>query len=107
MQFRLVLLVAPLLVAATADRPAGDGVLTARDTTPLDKRACDPNGCTCKSGYSGVFCANCPANGGGFVVEKLGSGGTTSHVYQCDGNGGCCDYGNANDCKSGNTGRCG
>ena len=44
---------------------------------------------------------------GAWVVELLGSGGSQEHVYQCNSNGGCCDYGYATDCKGGATGRCG
>lgn len=108
MQLSLVLLIAAPLLAFAAERDprVAEDLMAREEPFALDKRACKANGCKCKSGYAGVYCANCPS-GGGWVVSKLGSGGSTSHVYQCDGSGGCCDYGKANDCAGGATGRCG
>ena len=75
----------------------------------LQKRACDYNGCKCASGYVGVYCANCKTKSGSpyFVVDKLGTGGSVEHVYQCNGASSCCDYGYATKCKGGAAGRCG
>jgi hypothetical protein len=107
MRLTPVLALVPLLAAAMPQ--------ASRERSPVERRApgadlfkrdCDYNGCQCAPGYVGVFCANCPSNGW-FVVEELGYGGSTSHVYQCDGSGGCCDYGYAEDCAYGATGRCG
>jgi hypothetical protein len=56
-----------------------------------------------------VYCANCKTKSGSpyFVVDKLGSGGSVDHVYQCKGSADCCDYGYATKCKNGAAGRCG
>ncbi|SPN99735.1 uncharacterized protein DNG_02586 [Cephalotrichum gorgonifer] len=108
MQLSLLLIVAPLLALAAPEReaPPTREVKARDETATLGKRACNPVGCECAPGYAGVYCANCLTSSGGWVVPVLGSG-TTSDVYQCDGNGGCCDYGYANDCAGGATGRCG
>lgn len=95
----------PILNTTTA-HPNPDAV----PNLDLTKRACRSNGCKCQSGYSGVYCAGCPAAGGpsqGRVVVDLGSGGAMNHVYQCSGGKRCCDYGAAGDCKGGGWGRCG
>ncbi|KAL2111006.1 hypothetical protein VUR80DRAFT_416 [Thermomyces stellatus] len=99
---RLVLLIAPLLAAAAADRPAGDRTLTSpEDSLPLDKRACEPDGGRCKPDFAGVYCANCFADEGGIIVQLLGNRRSTSHVYRCDRKGRCCDYDTADGRKHG------
>jgi len=111
MLLKSILLLAPL-VAAAAERGTPNG-RAERDVgrrpgqaIDLSKRTCSDNGCACEYGYAGVICARCPDSDGGFVVWDLGTG-STSDVYQCDGTGGCCDYGYADDCANGATGRCG
>ncbi|PKS08753.1 hypothetical protein jhhlp_004806 [Lomentospora prolificans] len=63
----------------------------------LEKRACKSNGCKCQKVPQGQYCGLC-WRGNDFVVTKLGSGGAWNHVYECNKNGGCCDYGYAKDC---------
>lgn len=109
MQLRLLFLAVPLLAAATERDPRDDVTIAPRsdlEGLPLEKRACTSNGCKCRSGFAGVYCAQC-RSGGSYVVSNLGSGGSISHVYQCSGSGGCCNYGYASDCAGGATGRCG
>lgn len=74
----------------------------------LTKRACDDkSGCKCRKNYEGVWCAQC-VRGGKYVVTKLGKNDDNlDHVYQCNKNGNCCDYGYATKCKNGKAGRCG
>ena len=66
----------------------------------LDKRACSYNGCACVSGLAaGVYCGNCVVGAGTYAVRTKR---VSSHAYQCNSSGGCCDYGVASDCgKSG------
>lgn len=86
----LVVLIAPLMsgiMAGPAAEPDPARVparrvpgLETRDTgllLDLSKRSCSYNGCTCiGSPYEGVFCANCVASDGEYVVQDLGSGGS-------------------------------
>jgi hypothetical protein len=91
-----------------------NNTVEARDTEfDLNRRACNPNKCKCQAPpylpRTGVYCANCPVSGwpGTRIVYDLGRGGSLDHVYQCNTNGDCCDYGYARDCAGGATGRCG
>lgn len=110
MLFNSIVLLAPLfaaVIAESARAPAKERGRLAPQGLDLTKRACSYNGCTCQSGYAGVYCANCVGSDGEYVVIELGSSGSISDVYQCNGSGGCCDYGYASDCANGATGRCG
>ena len=71
--------------------------LSNRDNTlALDKRACSYNGCACVSGLTaGVYCGNCVVGAGTYAVRTKR---VSSHAYQCNSSGGCCDYGVASDC---------
>lgn len=89
-----IIALAPLLVAAM---PGANP--EAREASDLTKRACSNVGCECRDGAAGVYCGMC------YGVLSLGSG-STHDVYQCNGNGGCCDYGYADDCDFSPT-RCG
>ena len=111
MLLKTLLLVVPLLVAAAPElEPAArdtsgliDGDL---ESLGLKARDCDYNGCKCLTNHEGVWCAQCK-DGGQYVVRSLGDGGATDHVYQCNKNGNCCDFGYATKCKDGKAGRCG
>ena len=75
--------------------------------TPLAPRDdCKRNGCKCQKVDQGQYCGLCQL-GGGDVVTSKGSGGANSHVYECNRDGGCCDYGRSDDCASGKRMRCG
>lgn len=109
MQLRILFLAVPLLAAATERDPRDDISMDAHsdlEALPLEKRACTANGCKCRSGFAGVYCAQC-VSGGSYIVTDIGHPSSLSDVYQCDGSGGCCDYGKASACASGATGRCG
>lgn len=127
MRFIPIILLAPLLSAVSAGPVAEEApvarlmpeerapAVEARDANPMELtgRSCTYNGCKCQvypfTPRDGVYCANCPVAGwpGYTVVYDLGKGGSANNVYQCNTNGGCCDYGNANDCASGVNMRCG
>ena len=127
MRFTFVLLLAPLLSAVSAGPVPEDGPIArvapeervtaveAREASSLDLtgRSCVYNGCKCQvypfTPKDGVYCADCPVAGwpGYRIVWDLGSGGSTNDVYQCNTDGGCCDYGYADDCASGHNMRCG
>ncbi|KAL2270700.1 hypothetical protein VTJ83DRAFT_71 [Remersonia thermophila] len=59
-------------------------------------RACSANGCQCVKGLTqGVYCGNCVVGAGTYAIKTKR---VKNHVYECNPNGGCCDYGVANDC---------
>jgi hypothetical protein len=67
----------------------------------LEKRACDYNGCKCAKGTKrGQYCGYCPQ------VYPLGKGGDDYDVFECNPQGGCCNYGFRKSCKAWN-GPCG
>lgn len=54
--------------------------------------------CTCsKVSNPGLYCWYC---------AEVKTGWKVDHVYECNKNGGCHDYGTANNCKSGNPTYC-
>jgi hypothetical protein len=79
----------------------------ARDSTaePLEKRACDYNGCKCNSRNRQFrSCGNCQwTNNGEWVISKKR---VSNHIFECSPSGNCCDYGYAKDCGGSNA-RCG
>jgi hypothetical protein len=64
---------------------------------PLEKRQCSANGCRCDSrGRQFRSCGNCVwTDTGSWVITAKRD---LTHVYECAPDGGCCDYGFANDC---------
>jgi hypothetical protein len=126
MKFNAAIFLASLVALAAANPVEGrepaknvepvrnvDATVEARDIKgDLDRRACTYNGCKCQAPphlpRTGVYCANCPVAGwpGYNMVYDLGSGGARDHVYQCNTNGDCCDYGYATACRGGAAGRC-
>lgn len=68
------------------------------DSVNLEARApakCTENGCKCRKGtpqgqYCGVYT---------YWVLNYGKGGDVEHIYECNPQGGCCDYGVRNSCK--------
>lgn len=93
----LLLFAAAALATAAAVEPA-----TARDLeipAELSKRACKA-GCSCKKGIkAGLYCGNCLVSSGHTMVFAITKGQSDLHIYQCNTNGGCCDYGTATKCK--------
>jgi len=78
---------------APSDAVGEDGNIT--------KRACKSNGCKCRKGLSqGQYCAMCLTTSG-FVVTNIGTNGGYDHKYECNPQGGCCDYGFSYDCDDG------
>src|SRR3569833_3267173 len=76
-------------------------------STPLVPRdECKRNNCACKKVPQGQYCALCQSSTG-FIVTKRGSDVSSNHVYECNENGACCDYGRAEDCARGTNMRCG
>ncbi|KXT04916.1 hypothetical protein AC578_3434 [Pseudocercospora eumusae] len=73
------------------DIPLGEDLdLAKRALTKCPKS----NGCKCKKiKKRGQFC------GYTSTVTILGRGGALDHVYECNTNGACCDYGYARRCK--------
>lgn len=115
MRFTAFLLLAPLLAAATAVPATDAGAVAmvedhveAREAAPLAElvpRACKKTGCKCKKGLpQDQYCGNCVlvSDGSWVITEKR----VNDHVYECNPNGGCCDYGYAKDC-GGAKARCG
>lgn len=108
-----ILLLAPLLVAAlveagTRGHPKDHTQVYRREQgLELTKRDCSDDGCTCQPNYGGAYCADCVDSNNEYIILDLGSNGTESNLYSCDGSGGCCDYGYANQCANGATGSCG
>lgn len=118
MRFAALLLLAFLLVAAAAE-PAPDAAtvpmvadqVEAREAAPeaapeavpetapavkLVRRKCTYNGCKCQKLPQGQYCGNC-------VLIKDGTYAVTykrvnNHIFECNPQGGCCDYGYATDC---------
>ena len=127
MRFTSIILLAPLLSAVLAGPVAGEApvarlqpeeratAVEARDANPMELagRSCSDNGCKCQvypyTPKDGVYCANCRVAGfpDYFIVYDLGKGGSANNVYQCNTDGGCCDYGYATDCATGVNERCG
>jgi len=61
----------------------------------LEKRACRYNGCECKKRTKrGQYCGYCDQ------VTYYGKGGDWNDVYECNPQGGCCNYGNRDSCKA-------
>ncbi|KAK1759939.1 hypothetical protein QBC47DRAFT_398743 [Echria macrotheca] len=54
------------------------------------------NGCTCKKGTKqGQYCGWCDQ------VTYVGTGGRIAyHIYECNSDGGCCDYGESSSCDT-------
>jgi hypothetical protein len=89
----------PALVERDAFRPArGDDAVM--EASGLQKRACRSNGCTCLKGTKrGQYCWNAYNSAkGAFYVQKAGSGHKSNDIYECNPQGGCCDYGPADKC---------
>ncbi|KAK4136075.1 hypothetical protein BT67DRAFT_440226 [Trichocladium antarcticum] len=69
----------------------------------LHKRACVANGCKCVTGLrQGQYCGACVWKGSYVITAKR----VRNHIYECTPTGGCCSYGRASDCNTGQ-GRCG
>jgi hypothetical protein len=68
----------------------------------LEKRACKSNGCKCRKGTpQGQYCGMCLDNTGFVIAPNWGTGGKSDHKYECNPQGGCCDYGFSYDCDEG------
>lgn len=83
--------------------------LDRRDDEPtrlLEKRACVTQGCTCKKGTAqGRYCYMCDA-----VLtcgSEVGGASCMDSVFECNPDGGCCNYGLRNSCKGGKKDPCG
>ncbi|KAK3392842.1 hypothetical protein B0H63DRAFT_456699 [Podospora didyma] len=103
MRFSLVLLLAPAAMALLTE-PAEHPQFGV-----LKERGCDYNGCKCDTSRprkpQGQFCGGCKWSDGAYVITKKR---VISHVYECNKDGGCCDYGYAKDCDGDKPGgRCG
>lgn len=110
MRFTALILLAPLLVAAAAE-PAPDAAtvpmvadqVEAREAAPeaapeaeLVRRECKYNGCKCQKLPQGQYCGNCVLiSDGTYAVTKKR---VNNHIFECNEQGGCCDYGYATDC---------
>ncbi|RYP42872.1 hypothetical protein DL768_010166 [Monosporascus sp. mg162] len=74
-----------------------DAQVPALEERGLEKRQCDNTaGCQCQWVDQGQYCGVC-WSGSGYTVTYLGTG-DWNHVYECNPDGGCCDYGYATDC---------
>ena len=104
MRFSSVLFLATLALASPNPVAAEADDISPREAAPeLMPRACSNNGCKCVSGLkAGLYCGNCVVGAGTYAIKTKR---VKSHVYQCSSNGGCCDYGAANDC-GGKSARC-
>ncbi|EMD66162.1 hypothetical protein COCSADRAFT_34739 [Bipolaris sorokiniana ND90Pr] len=95
-QHALSLLFAVTALASPSPEANNNPTLANRDSLPLDKRACSYNGCACISGLpAGVYCGNCVAGAGTYAIRTKR---VSTHAYQCNSSGRCCDYGVASDC---------
>lgn len=102
------LLVVALAEAGTRGHPKDHGQVYRRDQgLELTKRDCSVDSCTCQPNYSGAYCADCVDSNDVYIILDLGSDGSESNLYWCNGSGGCCDYGYADECANGQTGSCG
>lgn len=74
------------------------GVLDAEPS--LEKRSCKYNGCTCYKGTpQGQYCYNdYNPKTGIYYVQTPGSGHKANDRYECNPQGGCCDYGPSSKC---------
>ena len=112
MRVSLVLLLPAVLalVAEVSEPQTGAFELAERSNiVDVTKRACNANGCKCDTTKprkpQGQFCGGCKWSDGSYVITKKR---VISHVYECNKNGGCCDYGFAKDCEGDKPGgRCG
>ena len=83
------------------------GLVSKRDGSVLEKRACKYNGCKCTPGTNpGVYCWGCSqvinwGNVGAF------SSSPTGWVFQCARSGNCCAYGPRDSCAGGKANPCG
>ncbi|KAK4446150.1 hypothetical protein QBC34DRAFT_470322 [Podospora aff. communis PSN243] len=113
MRFAFLLLALPAAMAMANSEPVdlpADGAVEVRELLEgrniVEGRACKYNGCKCdttrKRKPQGQFCGGCRWPDGAYVITKKRD---KTHVYECNKDGGCCDYGYAKDC--GNNGRCG
>ncbi|KAK4446209.1 hypothetical protein QBC34DRAFT_383633 [Podospora aff. communis PSN243] len=103
----IISLVSCLAAFASASPGAPDAPamqdITERDASPLDERATalvkcpDRNGCKCVKGTKqGQYCGWCKQ------VDSAGRGGSWDHIYECNSNGGCCNYGTSKKCAGDN-----
>ncbi|KAF7503115.1 hypothetical protein GJ744_004292 [Endocarpon pusillum] len=114
----VVLLLAPFLVAAIAEpapeaatmpmladqleareaipEPVAEPASEAVPANPLVRRKCTYNGCKCQKLPQGQYCGNCVliSDGTYAVTYKR----VNNHIFECNPQGGCCDYGYATDC---------
>ena len=85
----------------------GGGLVSKRDGSVLEKRACKYNNCKCEPGTNpGVYCWACPQ------VDSAGDlsafpGPPSGWVFQCAQNGDCCTYGPRTSCAGGQPNPCG
>ena len=97
MRLSSVLYLASLALATAI--PAEDAAsLSQRDALPAElvPRACSANGCKCVRGLKqGVYCGNCVVGAGTYAISAKR---VSTHAYECNPSGGCCDYGTASDC---------
>ena len=99
--FTAVLMLSWLAAFASANAESGAiQDISERDTNPLEDRATalvkcpDRNGCKCrKKTKQGQYCGGCRA------VTDAGKGGTFFDIFECNPNGGCCNYGPAKKCE--------
>lgn len=60
--------------------------------------ACKSNGCKCQKVKQGQYCG-LDWKGSNFVVTDLGSG-DWDDIFECNPQGGCCDYGYSSKCHN-------
>jgi len=60
--------------------------------------ACTKNGCKCQKVKQGEYCG-LDFKGSNFVVTDLGSG-DWDDIFECNPQGGCCDYGYSKKCHA-------
>jgi hypothetical protein len=92
MQVKATFYLLAFLITAAAALPA-----------ELESRSCVSNGCACLLDLTpGVYCGNCVVGAGSYAIK---TDRVLNNVYECNSEGGCCDYGYATDCDT-THGRC-
>ena len=75
---------------------AREAIPKAAPAAELVRRKCTYNGCKCQKLPQGQYCGNCVLiKGGTYAVTQKR---VNNHIFECNPQGGCCDYGYATDC---------
>jgi hypothetical protein len=90
-----------ILLAAVASAAVAGPEALAREpgALPLERRACANTGCKCRKDgnnlQQGQYCGNCIWTSTGQYI--ISAKRVDNHIYECNPEGGCCDYG-VSDC---------